>query len=216
MEERLRTGAILARAAVLLGTTLPTALPAFVALGAIGVAFDFYPQLGFAINFGVLISTFIGQYLVTRAAMSAAGLELSARPGTTTSFFGAVIMIGIASGLGLLVLIVPGVYLYARWALAVPVILGEGEKMSEAMKISSERTSGHIVPIAITLVIANLPWVAVLPVMFYLYPEVGTIPLQLSTLTSAGIYSAYLASWYCMVAAYDLLRPTHALEDVFA
>ena len=216
MEERLQTGAILARAALLLGKTLPAALPAFLAMGAIGVAFDFYPDLGLAINLGVLISTFVGQYLVTRAAMSAAGLELSGRPGVATSFFGAVILIGIASGLGLLLLIVPGVYLYARWALTVPVIVGEGEKMSDAMRISTERTGGQIGPIAIALVIANLPWVAVLPVLFYLYPEDGTVSLPLSILASAGIYSAYLASWYCMVATYLLLQPSHELEEVFA
>jgi hypothetical protein len=46
-------------------------------------------------------------------------------------------------GLGLLLLIVPGLYLITRWALIVPVIVLEGKRSGEAFSRSSELTEGH-------------------------------------------------------------------------
>jgi Membrane domain of glycerophosphoryl diester phosphodiesterase len=53
------------------------------------------------------------------------------------------ILMGIGVGIGLVLLIVPGVLLAIRWAVAVPVVMLEGLKARAAMRRSQELVEGH-------------------------------------------------------------------------
>jgi hypothetical protein len=67
--------------------------------------------------------------------------------GRTRPFLGALIVAGILAalgiGLGLVLLIAPGLYLLARWAVIVPTIVLEKRSAGEAFTRSSELTAGH-------------------------------------------------------------------------
>jgi hypothetical protein len=53
------------------------------------------------------------------------------------------VLAGLGIGIGLLLFIVPGLYLISRWALIVPTIVLEKRSAGEAFKRSSELTEGH-------------------------------------------------------------------------
>jgi uncharacterized membrane protein len=53
------------------------------------------------------------------------------------------ILMGIGVGIGLVLLIVPGILLAIRWAVAVPVVMLEGLKARAAMRRSQELVEGH-------------------------------------------------------------------------
>ncbi|MEO7192016.1 MAG: hypothetical protein ABI051_13265 [Vicinamibacterales bacterium] len=53
------------------------------------------------------------------------------------------LLIGLFTGLGLLLLIVPGILLALRWSVAVPVVVIEGLPPRAAMERSSDLTAGH-------------------------------------------------------------------------
>jgi hypothetical protein len=53
------------------------------------------------------------------------------------------LLASIGIGIGLIVLIVPGLYLLTRWAVIVPVIVVEGRRAGEAFSRSSQLTAGH-------------------------------------------------------------------------
>ena len=216
METELRTGTILRGMAGLIGANALVALAALAILTAIGMAADFYPEAVVLPELLIVAASIIGQYLVTRQALASAGVAIEDRAGAIFSVLGVAIIVGIASGLGLLLLIVPGVYLYARWSIAIPVVLAEGERMDPAMRASRDRTRGNIVPIALALVATNLPWVAAMPILIFVYPEEGPVPIDVALAGNVLLFTAYVLTWYAMVATYVLLQPTHELEEVFA
>jgi hypothetical protein len=57
------------------------------------------------------------------------------------------VLASIGIGLGLVLLIVPGLYLLARWALIVPTIVLEGKSAGEAFSRSSALTAGNRWPV---------------------------------------------------------------------
>lgn len=216
MEERLQPGAILRGTAALFAGNPVAAIGALILLSAAGVVSDLNPEMFSILNFGIAILAVVVQYLVTQRALAGAGVPLSDRSNLIISVLGAGIMIGIASGLALLLFIVPGVYLYTRWSITIPIILAEGATASEAMSESRDRTEGNIVPIALALIATNLPWVAGLVGAVYFYPEFELPALPLTIAVNVAVNLGFVATWFCMVATYVLLRPTHELEEVFA
>jgi len=91
--------------------------------------------------------------------------ELYAR---TQPYLGALIVAGVLAGLGIAIgfvlLIAPGLYLLARWAVIVPTIVLERRSAGESFTRSSELTAGHrwtvlgvaVVTIVVSIVIGGI------------------------------------------------------------
>src|SRR4029453_3968616 len=62
------------------------------------------------------------------------------------------ILMGLGVGLGLVLLIVPGILLAIRWAVAVPVVMLEGLGARAAMRRSQELVRGHRKDVFLVLV----------------------------------------------------------------
>ncbi len=80
----------------------------------------------------------------------------------TQPFLGALIVAGILAGLaigiGLILFIVPGLYLLSRWALIVPTIVLEKRSAGEAFARSTKLTEGHrwtVLGVAVIVVVAS-------------------------------------------------------------
>jgi hypothetical protein len=218
MDGRFDAGKILSDTAALLGAHPRPALIALLLLVVPSAAIDTQASAD-AAGFNVLVSimNIVAQYQVTQAVLRGENLLAADRPaGRAGSFFGVALLSGLAIGFGMLLLILPGLYLYARWAIAVPAVIGEGQMTTEALATSMERTRGHVVPIMIAFAVLNLPSVAAIALMFTAYPEgVGSLPVALFANTL--FFGAFVACWYCAVAVYRLTgAPEQRLEDVFA
>jgi hypothetical protein len=80
----------------------------------------------------------------------------------TRPFLGALIVAGVLAaigiGIGIVLLIAPGLYLLSRWAVIVPAIVLEKRSAGEAFTRSSELTEGHrwaVLGVAVVTILAS-------------------------------------------------------------
>jgi hypothetical protein len=115
----------------------------------------------------VLVVSVIASFLATAAAyrlVADAYLGRPVDPGASLRFglkrLGAVIWVSILAGLGifvgLLLLVVPGVYLAVAWSVAIPVLLGENLRGSAALGRSRALVRGRFWPCAGVLFLSFL------------------------------------------------------------
>src|SRR5205809_3589990 len=102
----------------------------------------------------VVLLSLIGTSVVQGALVEAVELERERRSGSIASLFraawkragallGVSLLTGIGVGVGLFLLVVPGLVLFTRWSLAVPAVMIEGRSPVEAMRRSTQLVKGH-------------------------------------------------------------------------
>jgi hypothetical protein len=201
----IRIDTLLRRVAALLRAHPLPGLLWFVVLVAAGVAVDAFTDGDPRNQFLLALPMTFAQFALVSALLRGTELHRAwAQPGRVASYVGLGIVTGLAIFAGLMVLILPGLYLYARWVVATPLVVGEGARMGEAMARSWRRTAPAGVPIAAALALVNLPFVAGMLVMLYLYPPYGPAPFDLALLSNALFFASSIASWYLAVAAHAL------------
>jgi hypothetical protein len=128
--------------------------------------------------------------------------ELYAR---TRPFLGALILAGILAaigiGIGLVLLIAPGLYLLARWALIVPAIVIERRATGEAFTRSSELTAGHrwsVLAVALlTLLVSGLVSGIIQGILTSILPDF--LGILVGSLVAQCVTTPFLAlSWTVM------------------
>jgi Membrane domain of glycerophosphoryl diester phosphodiesterase len=138
--------------------------------------------------------------------------ELYAR---TRPHLGALIVAGVLAaigiGLGLLLLIAPGLYLLTRWALIVPTIVLEGRSAGESFGRSNDLTEGHrwavlgvaLVTLLASAVISNI----VISIFLAVLPDF--LGVWLGSVVAHCVTTPFLAlAWTVMY--FDLRRAAEA------
>jgi hypothetical protein len=219
MEQRIDTAAILRRTFSMLRADATIALVAFLALAVPMTLLDVYaPTSGAGFAYvGGLIAIF-AQFMVTSRLLRRAGLmRAEGQAGRGAAFFVALLLTGVGIAIGFLLLVLPGIYLWARWSLVAPLVIGEGAGMSDAISESWARTQGLVAPISASLLLINVCTLGSIAITLYLYPIDGVVPLPIAAAANLLIYASQVLTWYCTVAVYaltDRLEPD--LEQVFA
>ncbi|HET6526174.1 hypothetical protein [Sphingopyxis sp.] len=126
-----------------------------------GVGYDVgltrYPDAFVGVQFAFMAANLVLQAWATLTILRMAGVELPQQTSLRiASVFGVGLLFGLGVGLGLLLLILPGIYLAARWYLAVPTLLAEDMGVSEALSASWDRTEQYWLSCAIVAVLAFL------------------------------------------------------------
>jgi hypothetical protein len=143
-----------------------------------------HPEFGGTLPPGAEVASWLAPWLVTTPLITAghvhavmdlgAGREpspwrsLAAAARRALPVAGAVTLAGLGSGLALLLLIVPGVYLWARWYLSPQAVVAEDLGPVEGLERSANLVRGHWwrvfgIAIAITLLAAILASVLAIP-----------------------------------------------------
>jgi hypothetical protein len=102
----------------------------------------------------VVLLSVVGTCVVQGALIEAVDMERERRSGSIGSLFrtawkragallGVSLLTGIGVGVGLFLLVVPGLILFTRWSLAVPAVMLEGRSPRDAMRRSGELVKGH-------------------------------------------------------------------------
>lgn len=102
----------------------------------------------------VVLLSVVGTCVVQGALIEAVDMERERRSGSIGSLFhtawkragallGVSLLTGIGVGVGLFLLVVPGLILFTRWSLAVPAVMLEGRSPRDAMRRSGELVRGH-------------------------------------------------------------------------
>jgi hypothetical protein len=131
------------------------------------------------------------------------------------AFFGINFLAGLGIMLGIVLLVVPGLFLAARWSAANAALLSEGEGVNAALGRSWDMTAASVWPIVgVQLVI----FVPALVIGFGSMFALDTLmPVAGSAIMYLALFAASTLSWLAGVAIYTLLRPaTDELAEVFA
>lgn len=220
MRGRLRVGTVLAATATLVAARPWIGLVALILLAGAGMFIDTTitdsSQYGLA-NFAVSVGSLIAQFIVLDRLLRAEGL-ITQDDGPRG---GAYVMLAIATGigitLGLLLLVIPGLLLSARWAVALPDVVARRVSARDALAASAEMTREDILPLALASAILLIPSIAAIAVSFFLYPEDGNAGAAYVIGTNLAVYAGQILGWSASVAIYALYRHSEpTLEEVFA
>jgi hypothetical protein len=102
----------------------------------------------------VVLLSVVGTCVVQGALIEAVDMERERRSGSigalfhaawkrAGALFGVSLLTGVGVGVGLFLLVVPGLILFTRWSLAVPAVMLEGRSPRDAMRRSAELVHGH-------------------------------------------------------------------------
>ena len=99
----------------------------------------------------VVLLSIVGTAVVQGALIEAVDQERERRSGGLVqatwkragALLGVSLLTGIGVGVGLFLLVVPGLILFTRWSLAVPAVMLEGRSPRDAMRRSRELVQGH-------------------------------------------------------------------------
>jgi hypothetical protein len=216
MEQETATAGELLRRSFELARSMGTkAGVALAVLTAIDVISDFGSGSGLIGLLGIVSLVF--QLWITRTLLQELGL--SEQDDRRLRFWAAVglgILSSLGIGLGLVLLIVPGVILFARWSIALPVLLAEGTGITEALGRSWEETEGRVMPIIVTFLCIYLPMAIALILTGAFDQSPGGVRLGLSIGSNLIANAALVLGWHAAVAIYAERKVTGRLAQVFA
>ena len=190
-----------------------------IALIATGVLVDQLSveyAVGMSISFALVL--YYGQSVITRRHLSSQNM-ISAEAASKTrlfSIFGNSILFSLAVALGLIMLIIPGIYLAARWWTSVPAMLSGEVSAMEGLGRSWDMTNEHFLAIGYVILILATP--ALISIPFYLYgsDENGDILVSLSLLNNALSSISYILLWLSSSVTYIMLKGGRSrLNEIF-
>jgi hypothetical protein len=168
----LKVGVIIDKTLAVLERIALPALVFFVCLTAVNCVIDYFtwdaaPLSQLAVTpLRIVVGVFFS-YALLKIAVDRTGLNSRGDRDIFLSYFGLTILYGLAVALGLVLLVLPAVFLIARWSLAQTLVVGRGEGVMKAFGESWERTSGNDFPIIVAVL------------LFFFVPMAITITAQL-------------------------------------
>jgi hypothetical protein len=211
MADRIDAGQLVQKTLAFLQSAPAPALFAVSALAAVATLFDIYGSE----RVGIIplgIGSLIAQSEVTRNLLGRLGYEDVRR--RYAALFAVGLVTGIATGVGFVLLILPGLYLAARWSISGVALLGENAGVFEAIGISWERTRPHALAIALALILVFVPTIGLGTVLSYYLAS--TAPIIGTALVNLCIYGASVLVWYLAVVIHNELQPKESFEQIFA
>jgi hypothetical protein len=219
MEQRVSFGQAIGATVALVSSDLAIVLMMIAGIAAIATIIDVTaPSASNVLNIPVLVV----QYYVIRRLVDRNGLRSADRLGGFGAFFIAGLLTGLAMILGFVLLILPGIYLSARWTMVDAVVVAENRGATEAMRRSWEATQGSVLPIIFAGLVIAIPAVIGMGLLFAIGAGTqdidGNVNRGLSAVINVLLYASQVVGWYFGVALYQLLTdPSEArLDEVFA
>ena len=201
---------------------LPTIIPVYFALFALGFGVDYL--MGEEAFAGVIVA--VGQFVISyflvvgMARNSGVLTEGEAGPGFG-SYFGLSFIMGIGITVGYFLLVIPGIFLTIRWLLAFPILFSPND-YGEDGKGALGQSFAWTAPVAWKLTAAWLLGALLMGISIYAYFWVGEGLDETRVMVGYGIANAAAAAntIYTLVlgfGAFLLLRDDRAeLEEVFS
>lgn len=150
----------------------------------------------------VIVVAFIGSYLLLETMLKRAGLVTYTGDKRILAYVGLALLSGLGTGLGFLLLIIPGLVFMARWSIAGPLLIGKGEGVMASLGKSWEATKGSEFPIILCYILVLVFTLAsYLPILItgQSTPVIAVISRLIST--AGNVFSAGIS-----VAVYGILR----------
>jgi hypothetical protein len=214
LQDRESAGYLLSETAHLLRVNAPIALAALAIMTVLGIASDLYSDFAGPASLGSIIVTLVLQYEVSLALLIHYDL-LERRPGRRRLWAlpGLNFLSGLGIVLGLILLIVPGAYLFVRWSAAVPALIAEEASIPESLSRSAEAIEGRFWHVLGAILVVWTPFLAGM-IASDLVPEDER--LIASLVLNLPINLSLVAGWHLAVAIYAGRQDGRRLAEVFA
>lgn len=204
-----------------MATAMPgTVLVAWLATTVIGVASDVaFDRMGDVASFVLIVYGILITYVqvwITREAFEQVGVAPALPLANSLSVYLQGLLIGLGILLGLVLLILPGFYVFARWYLASALLVRDGGGRRAAMQRSWEMLAAHwpaALGVGLILGVLSVAPLVVGEVAPTLAVEYGFGWLVATNLVAAaGIVGGYLAAVSLLL---NIEQPAHTLQEIF-
>jgi hypothetical protein len=211
----LRAGEIFNRLGPILRANALAAAGIVFALTVLNVALDAV-STGTSATFFASIMSLVAQYYLTVVALERSGAREPGASNRFLGFWGMNILSGLGILLGFVLLVVPGLYLSARWAAASPALLAGDEPATASLGESWRLTEQSVWAIMGVQLVIFVPVLVVAMGLAFIFgemlPEWG-----ISLILYPALFGAFAVSWLTSVTIYTQLRPNDVgLAEVFA
>lgn len=214
MTDRESAGYLLGETVHLLRVDAGLALAALGVTSLFGVAADLYPDFATLTILASILASLVLQYETSVALLVHYDLlDGRGRRRRLGALLGLNLLSGIAILFGLILLILPGLYLLVRWSAAVPALIAEDSDVSSSLGLSAEAVEGRFWHVLTAMALVWTPGVA------------GTIasalvaegePLIASLVLNLSLNLSLIAGWHLAVAVYAGRQDGGRLAEVFA
>jgi hypothetical protein len=154
---------------------------------------------------GQLLQSVVGivcSYFLLVVLMRRTGLQSPTGEDVFLPYIGMSLLSALAVTLGMIALILPGLYLMVRWIIAQPVIVARGGGVMASLGESWERTRGNEFPIFVAALAVVVPLIAVIIAVSVFFEEGNLVGMVVSQIATSGISAVFLAM---SVALYGLI-----------
>ncbi|MFZ1743537.1 MAG: hypothetical protein WAT93_11810 [Pontixanthobacter sp.] len=156
-----------------------------------------------------------GFYLI-KQILENAGLAPDGIRNGLWSYFGLGLLSGIGIAVGLVLLVLPGLFLLVRWMPAYGFSFADGETVTDSLGKSWEATRTHFWPLAIAALLPMGGYVAAVAILLLGADAAENMSLPVALIANLVLYSSSALFTAIGLAAYSLLaQPDNGLEEVF-
>ncbi|MEO7826724.1 MAG: hypothetical protein ABIR60_06240 [Allosphingosinicella sp.] len=214
IQERESAGYLLGETARLLRANAGLALAALGVTTLVGAAADLYPDFARLAGFASVPVNLALQYEISLVLLVHYDLvESRARRRRLWALLGVQLLSGLGIVLGLILLVLPGAYLFVRWSAAVPALIAEDVGVYESLGRGAETVEGRFWHVLAALLVVWTPGVVGLLASVLVLedePLIGNLLLDLT------INLSLIAGWHLAVAIYAGRQDGTRLAEVFA
>jgi membrane-anchored glycerophosphoryl diester phosphodiesterase (GDPDase) len=160
----------------------------------------------------VVIGVFFS-YQLLKAMIERTGLRSRGEGDVFLTYFGLAVLYGLAVALGLILLVLPALFLMSRWCLAQPLVVARGDGVMQAFGESWQRTSGNEFPIIMVVLLFVMVPIVISVVAGVMLPKdnlVGIAIAQLATTISSLLGLAMGTALYGMIIGVPKAATTSA------
>lgn len=215
IQDRESAGYLLGETGHLLRVNAGIVFLAMAVMTLLGAASDLHPDFGGLALLGTSIVTLVFQYEITRATLSHYQL-LDGVPARRRLW--ALVGLGLISGIGILVglilLIIPGIYLMVRWSAAVPALIAEEAGVYDSLGRSAAAVEGRFWHVFAAMLVIWTPCIAAFLAAVVVLSE--DQPVVTSLALNLVLNLALIAGWHLAVAIYAGRQDGRNLAEVFA
>jgi len=160
----------------------------------------------------VVIGVFFS-YQLLKAMIERTGLRSRGEGDVFLTYFGLAVLYGLAVALGLILLVLPALFLISRWCLAQPLVVARGDGVMRAFGESWQRTSGNEFPIIVVVLLFVMVPVVISVVAGVMLPKdnlIGIAIAQLATSASSLLSLAMGTALYGIIIGVPTAAATPA------
>jgi len=160
----------------------------------------------------VVIGVFFS-YQLLKAMIERTGLRSRGDGDVFLTYFGLAVLYGLAVALGLILLVLPALFLISRWCLAQPLVVARGDGVMRAFGESWQRTSGNEFPIIVVVLLFVMVPIVISVVAGVMLPKdnlIGIAIAQLATSASSLLSLAMGTALYGIIIGVPTAAATPA------